>query len=137
MSEEKTVFDVSGELNPGVWFTLEGGGRVSLRVCSGEVLRSIRRKTMVKKIEYRNKERYEYEEFVPGGEEQQMFMMWDYSIVDWELFFDANGNPIPCTFETKKLLMGNSLKFSSFVNDKLLELLNVEKEKVQVEEKNL
>ena len=142
MSEEKggVVFDISGELNPGVSFTMEGGGVVWLRVCAGDDLRDIRKKTVKRKVEYRkvdgNMQRIPFEEV---DEDLQSQMVWDFCIVKWENFFaDVEKTiPIPCTTENKLKLMGRSLVFSKFIGECLQTLRGTLENEEEVIEKNL
>ncbi len=108
-------FDLDN-LNPGVMFETEGGGKVWLRVCAGDDFRKIRKQTTKKKVEFRNNQRYEYEVV---DEELQSRLLWDFCIVNWDGFYDGENHVIPCNIETKNLLMGQSLAFSRFVLDKI------------------
>jgi len=132
-------FDVDGELNPGVPFTMEGGGIIYLRVCAGDDLREIRKKSVKKNKEYKrvdgNLQRLTYEEV---DEDLQSQLIWDFCIVNWEnLFSDAEKTkPIPCTSENKQKLMGKSLVFSKFVGESLQTLRGEEEVKAEEVEKN-
>ncbi len=141
MSTEKqgVVFDVNGELNPGTPFTMDGGGIVYLRVCAGDDLKDIRKKTVEKKKEYKrvdgNLQRLTFEEV---DEDLQSQMVWDFCIVKWENFFadEAKTIPIPCTPENKLKLMGRSLVFSKFVGECLQTLRGTLENEEEVVEKN-
>lgn len=134
MSEEKSgsIFNLE-DLNPGVLFDMEGGGKVRLRVCAGDDFRNIRKQTLKKKVEYKNGQRHSYEEI---DEDLENKLLWDFCIIDWENFFDGSGNPIPCTKENKVLLMGKSIKFSRFVLDSLNKLAEINSEQAEAESKN-
>jgi hypothetical protein len=141
MSEESkgVVFDIGGELNPGKPFEMEGGGKVWLRVCAGDDLRDIRKKTVKKKIEYKkvdgNMQRLSFEDI---DEDLQSQMVWDFCIVKWENFFAdaAKTIPIPCTTDNKLKLMGRSLVFSKFVGESLQTLRGTLESEEMVIEKN-
>ncbi len=133
MSESKGIIWDLNDLNPGASFDMEGGGKVRLRVCAGEDFRNIRKQTLKKKVEYKNAQRHSYEDI---DEDLENKLLWDFCIVGWENFFDASGNPIPCTKENKVLLMGRSIKFSRFVLDSLNKLAEMNIEQAEVESKN-
>ena len=140
MAEETgVVFDISGELNPGTPFKMEGGATVWLRVCAGDDLRDIRKKTVTKKKEYKkvdgNLNRLTYEDV---DDDLQSQLVWDFCIVKWEnLFSDvAKKVPIPCTTENKLKLMGRSLIFSKFVGECLQELRGAVEAEEEIIEKN-
>jgi len=111
------------ELNPGTWFDVEGGGRICLRICGSDKLREIRKQTVKKKIEYKQGGRFVYDEV---NEDLQGRLIWEYCIVNWENFFDADGKPIPCNIDTKNALMGNSPMFSKMVTANLTKLADIE-----------
>jgi hypothetical protein len=131
-------FDI-GNLNPGVWFDMTDEVKVCLRVCDGEALRNIRKKTMTKKHEYRKVDGA-FQHFIieETDDDLQSDMIWDYCIVEWEGIMDMKGDPIPCTPENKKLLMGKSIQFAKFVGTGLDKLRkDIEGETVEEEpEKN-
>ena len=112
-------FDLN-DLNPGAWFTFpEGDGKVCLRVCDIDVLDEIRKQTVVKGVEYKKGQRFEFHNDNPGLERE---LTYDYCIMDWKNINDANGKPIPCDRKMKKLLMGKSVEFSSFIVECLSKL---------------
>jgi hypothetical protein len=139
-----TVLDI--EEKAGVWFDMEGGGRVQLRALSAEDWRKIRKATVavkpfvheyevkingvaVKKFEVLNQEVID--------PDLQIIMTNDMSIVGWENLFDKNENPIPCTAENKSRLMYlKDPTFRDFVNEKISILNGIEAEKVGASEKN-
>ena len=130
---EGVVFDITGDLNPGTWFEMEGGGKVCLRVCNGDTLRELKKKTTKKRVEYKSGQRFTVEDV---DDDVMSTLIWDYCIVDWEKLFDKNGTSIPCNKDTKNKLMGQSLVFSRFIGEKLDELISIiSVEKVE-EEKN-
>lgn len=140
MSENTgVVFDIDGELNPGQGFTMEGGAIVYLRVCAGDDLKDIRKKTVKKAKEYKridgNLQRLTFEDV---DEELQSQLIWDFCIVNWEnLYSDKEKTkPIPCTTENKLKLMGKSLVFSKFVGESLQTLRGDEEVKAEEVEKN-
>lgn len=125
-------FDLS-DLNLGTWFEMEGGGRVCLRVCAGDDLRAIRKATSKKRADFRDGRRIVYDDV---NEEMQNEMIWDHCIVSWENLLDKAGKPIPCTKETKNLLMGKSITFSSFVGECLKRLFPITESLAEELEKN-
>ena len=138
MSDEKvaeikpvvgTVFNLK-DLNPGTWFDVEGGGRICLRVCGADKLREIRKQTVKKQKEYKNGQRFVFEE---TNEDLQSKLIWDYCIVTWENFLDAAGKPIPCNAENKSTLMGNSPFFSKIVANDMKKLAVEENEDEELE----
>ena len=106
---------------------------MTFRVCAGDDFRNIRKQTLKKKVEYKNGQRFQIEVIDEDLENQ---LLWDFCIIGWENFFDASGNPIPCTKENKILLMGKSIKFSRFVLDCLNKIAEIETEQSEVERKN-
>jgi hypothetical protein len=129
---EGVLFNLN-DLNPGTWFDYENGSRVCLRVCAVDDTKNIRKQTTKKKIEFKNNQRVIYDEV---NEELESQLVWDFCIVDWEKFFDSRGNSIPCNKEMKLLLMGKSLKFSNFVNEKIKILADLVSENAEDEIKN-
>lgn len=130
---EGLVFDIDGDLNPGTWFTLDGGGKICLRTCNGDTLREFRKKTVKKRAEYKNNQRFVVEE---TDDDAMSALIWDYCIVNWENILDKNRQPIPCNRDTKNKLMGGSLAFSRCVAEKLDELMIVVSAEKEEEEKN-
>ena len=118
MEDNGLVFDIDGEMNPGTWFDMEGGGRLCLRVCNGEAMQKIRKKVTKKRVEYKNGQRFSYED---PDEIQLARLLWNYCIPEWEnLFSDKEKSiPIPCNIDTKNALMERSVKFAAFVDAKL------------------
>jgi hypothetical protein len=130
-----TVFDLSE--NPGVWFDMEGGGRVQLKTLAAEDLKAIRKQSAKKRVEYKRiegkAERFDVEDV---DEDAQNQLFWDHVIMSWEKFFDSKGEPIPCTKENKVLLMQRSIKFARFVTEALRTLSEDETAQAEATEKN-
>lgn len=100
-------------MNPGTWFPFpDGSGRILQRTLSLEEIENIQNKTTVKRYEYKGGRRYEYTDFIPGGEELQQEMMWDLAIMDWEGLESADDVKIECTRENKINLMRKSSWFA-------------------------
>lgn len=145
MTEEKDgfVIDLSNP-NPGEWFTFpeNENTKVCLRICAGDDLNQIRKQSMKKKVEWKvnpstkRLERNVYEEEVDSEGDLFNELLWDFCIVDWVGVLDASKNPIPCTKENKKFLMGKSVKFSTFVVDCLDKLRVYKSEELEEEIKN-
>jgi len=129
-----TVFNLEKQ---GVFFDMEGGGRVQLRFIDIEDWRAIRKQTIKKKVEYKRiegkAERFDVEEV---NEDLQNELFWDQSIVSWENFVDGNGKEIPCTKENKILLMSKSVKFAQFIGDCIKQMADDEKFQAEQSEKN-
>jgi hypothetical protein len=130
-----TVFDLSE--NPGVWFDMEGGGRVQLKTLAAEDLKAIRKQSAKKRVEYKRiegkAERFDVEDV---DEDAQNQLFWDHVIMSWEKFFDSKGEPIPCTKENKVLLMQRSIKFARFVTEAMKTLSEDETAQAEATEKN-
>lgn len=125
------------EEKDGAWFEMDGGGRVELRTLSYDALKTINKKSIRKKVDFKKVEgtpgRFEYEEV---NEDLQNELFWDHCIVAWENLFDAKEKEIPCTTENKVLLMSRSAQFSKFVSDSLQTLSEDEVDQDKVIEKN-
>jgi hypothetical protein len=130
-----TVFDL--EDRQGVWFDMEGGGRVQLRALTAEDLKRIRARTVTKQAEITRVDgvvaRVAWEDI---DEELQNELFWDHCIVAWEKFVDSKGTMIPCTKANKVLLMTRSVKFARFVAEKLKELADDDAMRAEAAEKN-
>ena len=131
-----TVFNLNGDA--GAWFDLEGGGRVQLRTMDADTLKAIRKQTVKRKVEYKRlegkAERIEYEE---RDEERENTLFWDHVIMAWENFFDGAKAAIPCTQETKLLLLSKSTKFSTFIGECLKTLGEQDGSRVEAATENL
>jgi hypothetical protein len=135
-SDKKSVFDLKN-LNPGFKFEMDGGGTIWLRVCSADALKQIQKQTTTQKIEYKRVDgKPQRIVSTITDDEASSEMIWDYCIVKWENFFDAEGNAIPCTKEMKMLLMGNSPKFSNFIINAIREIQPITEEVIADIEKN-
>ena len=122
---------------PGVWFDLDGGGRVQLRSISADDWKAIRKQTVKKKVDFKKIEgtpvRLEYEEV---NEDLQNELFWDKVIVGWENLFDGKNVAIPCTRANKILLMMRSTKFAKFIGECLKTLSDDEAVQEEQEIKN-
>lgn len=131
-----TIIDL--ENKQGVWFEMDGGGRVQLRTINGDDFKAIKKQTTKKKVDFKRvegkAERFEYEEV---NEDLQNELFWDHIIVDWENFFDGKENSIPCNRDNKIMLMSRSMKFSTFVVDSLKTLTDSEIAQAEKTETNL
>ena len=130
---EGIIFDLDN-LNPGVWidYDEEGKAKVCLRICAGDDLKYIRKKTVKKKVEYKNGQRFEFEE---TNDDLFREFLWDFCIVAWSGFIDKEGKEIPCTKENKILLMGKSIEFAKFLGEALEKIGEENKEAREEEEK--
>lgn len=130
-----TIIDI--DERPGIWFEMDGGGRVQLRTINAFVLKAIRKQTVKKKVDFKKIEgspaRLEYEEV---NEDLQNELFWDHIIVAWENLLDAKKNPIPCTQENKFGLMTRSPKFAKFVADSMKALAEDELSEAEQASKN-
>ena len=110
-------FDLDN-LNPPARFYFDDkrpeDGSVLLRICSGNDLDDIYRKTSKKQPpEYKRGARYEVPDLI--DEVKRMKMMWDFIIMDWDKVTDGNGKPLECNMDNKYRLMRESVKFASFI----------------------
>lgn len=120
-------FDLEN-LNPGTWFDLEGGGRICLRSLSTEEAIAISKKTTKNKVEYKQNQRFTFEE---TDDDKQFSLMWDAVIVDWEGIETADGKALECNTENKLKLMKKSPVFARIIRgfaEKLTELELIQKE---------
>jgi hypothetical protein len=116
------------DLNPGVFFSFkddEEGGGVTLRLSTAAVIEEITKKCSKKRVEFKRGQRFEV---IDEDIDKKDSMLWDYVIMDWKGICDEKGDPIPCNSDNKKLLMRNSVQFSSFVGA-CLDILNDDAEK--------
>jgi len=130
-----TVFDL--DESKGVWFDMDGGGRVKLKTLTPSEWKAIRKQTVKKRDVFKKvegkAERFEYEDV---NEDLQNELFWDAIIVDWENLYDAKEAAILCNRENKILLMDNSQKFASFIVDSLKTLSDSEAAQAEASEKN-
>jgi hypothetical protein len=130
-----TVFNLDEK--PGVFFDMDGGGRVQLRSIDVDDWKAIRKQTVRKKVDFKKVDgtpgRFEYEEV---NEDLQNELFWDKVIVSWENFLDGKGVSIPCTKENKILLMSRSAKFAKFVGECLKQIAEDEGIQAEQAEKN-
>lgn len=130
-----TVFNLDD--SAGVWFDLEGGGRLQLRAMTAEILAGIRKQTVKRRVEYKRvegrAERFEVDE-VDRDLENALF--WDHVIVAWEHLLDAKAVPIPCDRTHKLLLLAKSPRFLKFVSECLDRLQNDEAQHAEAAQKN-
>jgi hypothetical protein len=130
-----TVFDL--EEPKGVWFDLEGGGRIQLRLPTVDLFRSIRKQVTKQNVEYKRIEgKAERFEVDVTNEDEQTALFWDYIILTWEKFFDGNHNEIPCTKDNKIMLITRAAWFAKFLNDCLDKLRKDEEAKIEDLQKN-
>jgi hypothetical protein len=131
-----TVFDI--EDRDGVWFEMEGGGRVKLKALTVDDWKKINKATVkhtpiIEKVDGKP-QLFERE---ITDRDLQTNMINDLIIQDWENFLDKNENPIPCTIENKnKLLTMNDPTFRDFVDSKIKILNGIKEEQKEAEEKN-
>lgn len=95
-----TIIDLSDK---GEWFTYDGGGEIKLRRLSSEDFKDI-------------------EKIFRNDNKKQNEFIWNFCILDWEKFFDSNGEKIPCELKYKIFLMTNNDKFFDFVSDRIGEI---------------
>ncbi len=116
-----------GDLNPAVQFDL-GDEWIKLRIASDEDNKKFFNTAGVKEtVEYRRDpktrqmQRLTY--FSPSEEQREKFNeeVWDFSIVDWNIF-TSDGEKIPCTRENKIKFMRYSPKFATWVAECLEQL---------------
>lgn len=111
-----TVFDL--EEKPGVWFDMDGGGRVQLKTLNPAAWKQIRAKSVKVVSEYQKLDgKWERFEVERRDDDLQNELFWDAVIVAWEKLFDGKGAEIPCTTENKTLLMMTQPKFARFIKE--------------------
>jgi hypothetical protein len=131
-----TTFDLEEEA--GAWFEMDGGGRVQIRLISPETMKSIRKQSVKRRVEFKKVDgtpaRFEHEEI---DEDLQSELFWDDCIVGWQGLMDAKGREIPCTKENKLLLMNlRSGMFRTFVVSAINRLSDETAKQAAVSEKN-
>ena len=94
-------------------------GYVELRIMNAEILKSINKRTIKKRIEYKRGQRFEVEDI---NEDLQSELVWDYCITDWNNLVDDKGKAVPCNKENKIMYMTKAPKFMVFVNKCMSEL---------------
>jgi hypothetical protein len=113
-----TTFNL--EAPAGVWFDVEGGGRVCLRTMTAEAMRAIDKQSTTKRVEYKRIDgKAERFEVLERDEELSASLFWDFIIVDWSDFYAAEGIPILPTRGNKTLLMQRSQSFAALVGESL------------------
>lgn len=108
-------FDLEN-LNPGIWFTHDEGGKIQVRAIPLEALKKIERQTTKKRVEYKRGQRLEYTDV---DDEKQNELIWDYCIISWKNIEDDNGKPIECTKKNKIDLMNKSVVFATWVAESI------------------
>ena len=130
-----TVFDL--EDKPGVWFDMDGGGRVQLKPLATEEWKAIRAQSVKTVSEYQKLDgKWERFEVEKKDDDLQNRLFWDAVIVAWDNLFDGNGNEIPCTPENKTVLMLTQPKFSRFIGECVEALTKDETARAEASEKN-
>ena len=130
-----TTFDL--EEKPGVWFDMEGGGRVQLKTLTAQDWKVIREQSVKIEPEYRKLDgKWERFEVNKKDDDLQDKLFWDAVILAWENLIDGKGQAIPCTSDTKVLLMMTQPKFSKFVGECVETLTKDETARAEASEKN-
>lgn len=107
-------------LNPGVFFPFteeeddDDPGGITIRLANGEVLDAINKKCTKKRVEFRRGQRFEV---IDEDDKRRSELLWDYVIIDWKGLDDMDGNPIPCTKDSKISLMRRSVRVAAFVGN--------------------
>ena len=125
-------FDMEN-LNPPTWFDFGDDARIQMRVCSGDDLDKIQKKTRKIVHEYRRGDRHQWEDI---DQEKEFKMVNDFIIVDWENINDGNGVELQCNTKNKEKLLRGSPLFSSFIASCLEKLNNNIGHIQEEEEKN-
>lgn len=133
----KMIVDLAEKTESGT-FELKGGGKVHLRLLTGEDLKAMRKACLSTAVEYPlldgKYQRFETEKF-----DAELFrqMGWDRNIVGWDDLYDRNEKPIPVTPENKALLMERVPEFKEAVENGNKALRDREKAETEAAEKNL
>lgn len=122
----------------GTWFEHDDGWKVSLRICSLDELKRIRKQTVKEKFAFKRLDGAPYRvKWDETDEDAQSLMIWDYCIVDWQEMYDKDGKtPLPLTAENKVMLMNKSASFAKFVTDSMTKLNEMQEQGKEVSEKN-
>jgi hypothetical protein len=122
----------------GTWFEHDDGWKVSLRICSLDELKRIRKQTVKEKFTFKRLDGAPYRvKWDETDEEAQSSMIWDYCIVDWQEMYDKDGEtPLALTAENKMMLMNKSAKFAKFVTDSMTKLNELQEQGKEESEKN-
>jgi len=118
-------------------FEFKGGGKVHLRLLSGDDLKAMRKACMTTGVEYPLLNG-KYQRFEAPKFDGELFdqMKWDRAITGWDLLFDRNEKQIPVTPENKVLLMEKVPEFAETVNAGLKALKEAEKTRMEQVSKN-
>jgi hypothetical protein len=139
-----TTFDI--EENQGVWFDINGGGRVQLKILSYVEWKEIAKATITKGppeyplLKTDEKSPAKHIRFQPEiiNNDLQIEMTWDKTIISWEGLMDKNQKPIPCTKEWKiRLMFMDDSSFRDFYNEKMKILMDAKVEQDEKLRKNL
>ena len=130
------IFDIKEK--EGVWFEMDGGGRVKLKTVGVEKYLHIVA-TTTKQVPFVHESNGNVKVLTYEVQDQELYvrMVNDETIQEWEDFFDKDKKPIPCTLDNKILLKVRSETFRNFVDQKLELLEKAEKEQTEALEKNL
>jgi hypothetical protein len=122
----------------GTWFDHDDGWKVSLRICSLDELKRIRKQTTKEKFAFKRLDGAPYRvKWDETDEDAQSLMIWDYCIVDWQEMYDKDGKtPLPLTAENKVMLMNKSASFAKFVTDSMTKLNEMQEQGKEASEKN-
>jgi len=119
---------------PGTWFQFPGDeAKLCLRLLTGFRVRQIERETQTISYTYNSGTRFED---VVIDHEGRQARVWDETIVDWSGIADEAGKPLPCDRASKTLLMSQSVAFSNFYLDRMVELGRALAAEEAEEEKN-
>ncbi len=139
------IIDLEEKATESGTFELKGGGKVHLRLLSGDDLKEIYKATFAMVPEYvllkdpaTGKEKYQRFEGQKFNSDLFDAMKWDKAITGWDDLFDKNSTPIPVTKENKVLLMtsGKAPEFVTAVEDGLKALQEIDKARAEAVSKN-
>lgn len=130
------IFDMDN-LNPATIFYFnddkpkEGG--IEMRLCDGQALIDIDKKTIKPKVEYKKGQRFEYNEVNDRKREE---MIWDFSIVGLPGVKDKDGKAIEPTIGNKVKLMRESSFFAQKYVEFAGKLNEIQTKQTKAVEKN-
>jgi hypothetical protein len=132
------IVNIEENTEIGTFAFKSGGGKVHLRLLSGEDIRAMRKACLSSVPEYPlldgKYQRFEAQNF---DSDRWDLMLWGKVITGWEDLYDRSGTPIPVTDENKLLLMNRVPEFRETVEAGMVALKEAEKAKAEQVEKNL
>ena len=118
---------------------------VEQRLCIGEALKEIEKKTTTNKVEHvqplkkngkiNRRAPLQRIEYIETDEDLHHELSFDFTIYNWQIF-DSDGNPIPCNLENK-LIMLNIFEFNQFIGENMEKQIDGDRRRAEDQESNL